>query len=115
MRNNVIIESYKILPRKNLNISNDPAYAYLDANLIQYPLTIRRWKEGDYFYPLGMQGRKKISDLLIDMKMPLPEKDNIYILEMNGKIIWIIGLRIDDRFKVTESTVEVLIIRKRKG
>ena len=115
LRNNVIIESYKILPRKNLNISNDPAYAYLDANLIQYPLTIRRWKEGDYFYPLGMQGRKKISDLLIDMKMPLPEKDNIYILEMNGKIIWIIGLRIDDRFKVTESTVEVLIIRKRKG
>ncbi|MFO7852782.1 MAG: tRNA lysidine(34) synthetase TilS [Bacteroidota bacterium] len=112
---NNLIESYEIIPREKLDIGQDPAYAYLDANLIRYPLTIRKWQAGDYFYPLGMKGRKKISDLLIDMKISLPEKDDIYVLETDGKIAWVVGLRIDERFKVTDSTKEVLIIRKRKN
>ncbi|MBN1387530.1 MAG: tRNA lysidine(34) synthetase TilS [Bacteroidales bacterium] len=114
-RNSFLIDSYEIMPRKDINISNDLSYAYLDADLIRFPLYIRRWKEGDYFYPLGMQGRKKVSDLLIDMKIPLPEKDIIYVLEMDGKIVWVIGLRIDDRFKVTESCEEVLVIHKKEA
>ncbi|MBS0011164.1 MAG: tRNA lysidine(34) synthetase TilS [Bacteroidales bacterium] len=108
-----LIDSYRIIPVKNVIFSNNNDYAYLDADLIEYPLTIRRWVEGDYFYPLGMQGRKKISDMLIDMKIPLPYKDDVYVLEMKGKIIWLIGIRIDDRFKVTESTSEVLQIIKK--
>ncbi|HDZ40512.1 MAG TPA: tRNA lysidine(34) synthetase TilS [Bacteroidetes bacterium] len=112
-RNIALIEKFEIIPRKNLKISDDPSYAYLDADLIQYPLTLRRWKDGDFFYPLGMKGRKKISDLLIDMKISLPDKDKVFVLEMNNKIIWVLGFRIDDRFKVTESTVEVMQILKR--
>lgn len=113
--NNNLIESYEIIPREKLDIGQDPAYAYLDAKLIRFPLTIRKWQEGDYFYPLGMKGRKKISDLLIDMKISLPEKDDIYVLETDGKIAWVVGLRIDERFKVTDSTKEVLLLRKRKN
>ncbi|MEA1885602.1 MAG: tRNA lysidine(34) synthetase TilS [Bacteroidota bacterium] len=113
LMNNDLIERYEIIPCEKLDIRNDPAYAYLDANLIRYPLTIRKWQAGDYFYPLGMKGRKKISNLLIDMKIPLPEKDDIYVLETNGKIAWVIGIRIDERFKVTQSTEEILLIKKR--
>ena len=109
-----LIKKYEVVLREKIDISNDTSYAYLDADLVRFPLTIRKWKEGDYFYPLGMQGRKKISDLLIDMKIPLPEKENVYVLVMKDMIIWIMGLRIDDRFKVTDSTDEVLIIQKRE-
>ncbi len=109
-----LINKYEIALREDIEISNDTSYAYLDADLVRFPLTIRKWKEGDYFYPLGMKGRKKISDLLIDMKIPLPEKENIYVLDMQDTIMWVMGLRIDDRFKVTETTDEVLIIQKRE-
>lgn len=114
LRNSLLIGDYKIISQKDVIISTDPSYAYLDADLIKFPLTIRKWKEGDFFYPLGMQGRKKVSDLLVDIKIPLPEKDNIYVLEMNDMIVWVIGLRIDNRFKVTESSEEVLVIHKRE-
>ncbi|MDT8400429.1 MAG: tRNA lysidine(34) synthetase TilS [Bacteroidales bacterium] len=108
-----LIEKHEIIPRSRLNMSNDPSYAYFDADLIQYPLKLRRWEEGDFFYPLGMKGRKKISDLLIDMKISIPGKNRVYVLEMNTEIIWVLGIRIDDRFKVTESTARVMQILKR--
>ena len=94
---------------------SDNNYAWLDASMISFPLAIRKWEEGDYFYPLGMKGRKKISDFLVDIKVPLPDKDSIYVLEMNGKIIWVAGYRIDNRFRVKASTTDILLIRKRPG
>lgn len=114
LRNISLFERVEIIDTGDMHISNDPYFAYLDAGLIDYPLTIRRWKEGDYFQPLGMKGRKKLSDFLIDTKTPLPEKDKTLVLAMDEQIIWLIGRRIDNRFKVSASTSEVLLVKLRK-
>lgn len=85
-----------------------PVTAILDAAKLEYPLRWRSWKAGDYFYPLGMKHRKKISDFLIDNKIPLPEKERVTVLESNGNIAWVVGYRIDDRFKITENTTRAI-------
>lgn len=85
--------------------------ACIDYEKISFPLNLRNWQHGDYFYPLGMKHKKKLSDYLIDRKIPIPGKENIKVLESEGKIVWVIGERIDDRFKVTENTAKVLIIK----
>jgi tRNA(Ile)-lysidine synthase len=83
--------------------------ATLDEQLLRFPITWRKWKEGDWFIPLGMKNRKKISDFLIDTKVSLAAKETVTVLESGGEIIWVAGHRIDDRFKVTESTADVLV------
>lgn len=100
--------------RGNLQLSIDsaatserpenPSTAVLDAAKLVFPLRWRPWRPGDYFYPLGMKHRKKISDFLIDSKIPLPEKERLTVLETNGDIAWVVGYRIDDRFKITAGT-----------
>jgi tRNA(Ile)-lysidine synthase len=85
--------------------------AALDASRITYPLLVRRWKKGDRFVPLGMKGSKKVSDFLVDQKVPLPEKSNIWVIESGGQIVWIVNHRIDERFKVTDGTTEILQVQ----
>jgi tRNA(Ile)-lysidine synthase len=92
-------------------ISKDPLLAQLDARAIKFPLLLRRWKTGDYFYPLGMPKKKKISRFLIDLKMPLHQKQQVWVLESDKKILWVLGHRIDDRFKVTGAAKETLSLR----
>lgn len=87
-----------------------PHTGLLDADLIRFPLILRPWKPGDYFYPLGMKKKKKVARFLIDQKIARTHKDNILVLEMNKKIIWVVGQRIDDRFKVTGKTARLLRI-----
>jgi tRNA(Ile)-lysidine synthase len=98
----------KIKPEE---MSLNPKLAELDAAQLQFPLWVRPWEQGDYFYPLGLSKKKKISRFLIDNKLSKSEKERIWVVESNKKIIWVCGLRIDHRFRVTEKTKEVLAIR----
>lgn len=86
--------------------------AQVDADLLKYPLTLRRWREGDSFVPFGMTGRKKVSDFLIDAKVSMPEKERQFVLLSEGEIVWLVGRRIDDRFRLTDKTENVLRITK---
>ncbi|OCX52367.1 tRNA lysidine(34) synthetase TilS [Mucilaginibacter sp. PPCGB 2223] len=93
-----------------LIVRDNPMAASIDAELLSYPLTIRSWAEGDYFYPLGMKGRKKLSDFFVNEKLPVHVKDTVPVLvNGNGDVIWIGGYRADDRYKVTAYTKKVTI------
>jgi tRNA(Ile)-lysidine synthase len=85
--------------------------AALNRAQLQFPLVVRKWQPGDAFYPLGMQQRKKLSDFLIDNKIPVPLKAQVWVVTSGGKIVWILGHRIDHRFKVTTSTQQVYEMR----
>ncbi len=95
---------------KDFSINKSPLVACLDFDKIEFPLLIRRWKKGDYFQPLGMTGFKKLSDFLIDQKIPLHRKENTWLLCSGQKIVWVMGHRIDNRFKITHQTRQVLKI-----
>ena len=84
--------------------------ADLDYDKLIFPLVLRRWKEGEYFQPLGMSGFKKLSDFFVDEKYSIPDKDNTWILGSGEKVVWIVGKRIDDRFKITPETQHVMRI-----
>lgn len=102
----------EVLDRAELgSIPGDPNTACLDLDQTQFPLIIRRWMHGDYFFPLGMEQNKKLSDFFVDEKVPLPEKERIWIMASGKKIVWIIGYRIDHRFRITPSTQRVLSLR----
>ena len=103
----------KNVSAEKCNIEANTQIAYLDAKHIHFPLLLRPWAQGDYFYPLGLGKKKKLSRFFIDQKLSLPEKEKVWVLEMDKKIIWIIGYRIDDRFKVTPQTKTVLKIERR--
>lgn len=92
-----------------LKITPDRNSAYIDKNKLEFPLVARRWREGDYFYPFGMKmKKKKLKKFFTDEKVPLNEKENIWVVESNKKIVWVAGYRIDERFKVTDKTKEIL-------
>jgi tRNA(Ile)-lysidine synthase len=95
-------------PTSNLKPQTSNDTACFDAKDISYPLILRKWKQGDYFYPLGMKKKKKLSRFFIDQKLSKTEKEKMWVIEMNKKIIWVVGKRIDERFKVTEKTKSVL-------
>jgi tRNA(Ile)-lysidine synthase len=97
----------------NFEINSDPHIACIDSQKVSFPVTIRKWKAGDHFYPLGMNQKKKLSDYFVDKKYSKFDKENIFILESSGKIVWIIGDRIDDRFKITASTKKGLLIKSK--
>lgn len=96
-----------------LRLDPDPEIAFIDYELIKWPITIRPWSEGDHFIPLGMKGKKMISDFMIDSKIPLSLKSEVLIMESDDRIVWVIGHRISDLYKITPQTKKVLKISVR--
>jgi tRNA(Ile)-lysidine synthase len=107
----------ELFPTQNVKLKTPNSIAQLDAKEIKFPLLLRKWMPGDYFYPLGMQnpttgraGKKKLKRFLIDQKLSITQKEKTWVIEMDKKIIWVVGLRIDDRFKINDNTKEIFQI-----
>ncbi len=88
----------------------DTTTVYVDADKLSYPLQLRKWQEGDVFQPFGMKGKKKLSKFFKDEKLSLVAKQKVWLLCSEDTIVWIIGYRLDDRFKITEHTKQLLKI-----
>jgi len=94
----------------NVEINKNKNVLTIDADLVKFPLILRKWEEGDAFVPFGMKGMKKLSDFFIDNKFSLPDKENTWLLVSDEKIVWIVGHRADNRFRVTTETRKVIRI-----
>ncbi len=83
---------------------------FVDANRLNFPLVVRKWERGDYFYPFGMQGKKKLSKFFKDEKLSLPQKENCWLLCSGEEIMWVMGRRLDARFAVDNDTNKIIRI-----
>jgi len=95
----------------NYQINSHKNIAALDLDKISFPLELRSWHHGDYFIPLGMKHRKKISDFLIDSKIPVNLKEQVKVLVSQGEIVWVVGQRLDNRYKISPDTQNILEIQ----
>lgn len=96
------------LKPENYTPDRDAKTACIDHDKLHYPLILRRWEKGDWFIPLGMHGRKLLSDLFTDLKLSIPQKEKIFILQSGKDIVWVMGLRIDNRYKTRASTKNIV-------
>ena len=100
--------SSEYVERSDVHFSLSPVVEFVDAEIAGEALTLRSWHPGDWFTPLGMEGRKKISDFLVDSKIPVYQKNDVFVLSNKDGIIWVCGLRVDDRFKITHNTRRIV-------
>ena len=95
---------------QDYTIPKNKKTASFDAEILQFPIVIRRWKKGDYFYPFGMENKKLVSDFFINNKFSISDKENTWIMTSGAKIVWIIGHRIDNRFRISETSTQIVQI-----
>lgn len=107
IKNPISMRFEQIVRNSTFQFSTNLLVADLDLDKLEFPLLLRRWKEGEYFQPLGMTGFKKLSDFFIDEKYSIPEKENAWIMASGNKVVWIVGKRIDDRFKIDSLTQKI--------
>ena len=94
-----------------MEFKGSPNEAWLDANLISFPLTIRKFRQGDRFRPSGMKGSMKVSDYFINRKFSMAEKKNCWLLFHNNEVVWILGERVGQNFVANNQTKEILVIK----
>ncbi|HRG38138.1 MAG TPA: tRNA lysidine(34) synthetase TilS, partial [Bacteroidia bacterium] len=94
-------------------ISKTDDLVMIDLDKLKFPLTIRKWETSDVFQPFGMKGKKKLSDFFIDKKLSLIQKENSWLLCSDEKIVWVIGMRLDDRFKINPDTTSMFIVKQK--
>ncbi|MFC1888114.1 tRNA lysidine(34) synthetase TilS, partial [Candidatus Cloacimonadota bacterium] len=120
LRKRLVFEDFRIIFDKlkkikhSRNLYEDKFTTYLDLDKIVLPLTIRHRQPGDRFNPLGMNNPKKLKDFFIDEKVPKFDRDNILIISDAEKILWIAGLRVDNRVAISENTSNILKVRIEK-
>jgi len=101
---NLKMEEVESLDKQDENV------VFLDKEKLSFPLVLRNWEKGDYFYPFGMQGKKKLSKFFKDEKIDLLSKEKQWLLCSDNEIVWVVGKRADERFKVEDSTKQILKI-----
>lgn len=101
----------KLQKESDFILSKEKQCIHIDFSKLVFPLTLRRWQEGDSFYPFGMTQQKKVSDFFIDNKLSRLEKEQCWLLISDNQIVWIIGHRMDNRYRMTEHTIEILEIK----
>ena len=109
---NIELDYQQIEKDDHYQIDPSSEIAQLDYDKLTFPLQLRKWQAGDRFHPLGMRGSKLLSDFFVDQKMTTRQKEECYVLTTaNDQIVWVVGRRIDDHFKVTDKTKTILIVR----
>ena len=112
----IILDDHKLIfetfESEEISIKQNENIAQFDMDQLNLPFCLRKWRPGDTFYPLGMSHKKKLSDFMIDAKIPVNLKSRIYVLCSKEDIFWVVGHRIDNRFKITSKTKRVLQITK---
>ncbi|HYG18157.1 MAG TPA: tRNA lysidine(34) synthetase TilS [Ohtaekwangia sp.] len=99
----------RISMRNDVTPSSESNEAVLDAGKLRFPLVWRQWKPGDTFYPLGMEHSKKLSDFLIDNKVSVADKGYVTVLQSMNEIIWVVGYRVDNRYRITNQTTQAIV------
>lgn len=114
IENPIHLEFNLIEKNENFIVSKSSEKVNVDADKISFPLILRKWHYGDTFQPFGMNQEKKVSDFFVDEKLNLFQKEDAWLLTSNGEIVWIVGIRLDNRFRITENTQKILEITWKK-
>ncbi|MFA6701497.1 MAG: tRNA lysidine(34) synthetase TilS [Dysgonamonadaceae bacterium] len=96
--------------REEVSFTKDQNILFADADKLSFPFTLRKWQNGDWFIPFGMKGKKKLSDYFTDRKFSLCDKEKVWVLFSGNNILWVVGNRSDERFKITDETKNVIVI-----
>ena len=105
--------TFQYVPIEEVTIQSDRSKAYLDLEKLKFPLLLQKWSQGDRMQPYGMHGQKKISDMLINEKIPNVDKSAVHVLRSGQEVIWLCGIRIGHTCRVTNETKNVLVIEQK--